>query len=237
MTDLLDLALVAHGGLDRWRELARLRVDCSVGGHSWPSDGVLAATTATVDTRDQRVIFDPIGESGHRSLYTRDHVEITDADGAVLDASDEPRRMFDGHAKSSSWTRLHKAYFASYALWNYLSLPFLLTRPGFQVEEIEPWQEDGRTWRRLRAEFPAHIATHATVQTFYFDSEDHLLRRHDYDADVLGALPTAHYTTDHRDFGGIIFPTRRWVVFRNADNTTQDAPILVSLDIRSITTT
>jgi hypothetical protein len=235
MTELLDLALAAHGGLDQWRKLTRLRVDCSVGGTTWPSGGVLAQTVATLDTRSQDVTYDPFGQPGHRSRYTPDRVEITDTDGTVLAEHDDPRRLFDGHEKAGSWGGLHKTYFAGYALWNYLSLPFLLAEDGFRVEEIEPWQEDGQTWRRLRAEFPSHIVTHAAVQTFYFGADDHLLRRHDYDAEVLGGQPTAHYSTGYKNFDGFTFPVRRWVVPRNPDNTTPDGPVLVSLDIQSIT--
>src|ERR1700754_2629747 len=179
MTELLDLALTAHGGLDRWRKLTQLRVECSVGGTTWPSDGVLAQTVATLDTRCQDVTFDPFGAPGHRSRYTPDRVEIIDADGTVLKGRDDPRRLFEGYAKASSWGGLHKAYFAGYALWNYLNLPFLLAQNGFRGEEIEPWAENGETWRRLRAGFPRRIATHAVVQTFYFGADDHLLRRHD----------------------------------------------------------
>ncbi|GAA1193547.1 hypothetical protein [Pseudonocardia alaniniphila] len=235
MTDLLDLALAAHGGLDRWRRLTQLRVECSVGGTTWPSDGVLARSVATVDTRAQRTYFDPFGGPGHRALYTPGHVEIVDTDGAVLAQRNDPRRAFAGHEQAGSWDRLHKAYFAGYALWNYVSLPFLLAQNGFRAEEIEPWPENGQTWRRLRVEFPDHITTHAAVQTFYFGSGDHLLRRHDYDAEVLGGQPTAHYSVDYRNFAGITFPTRRWVVPRNPDNTTPDGPVLVSLDIQAIT--
>jgi hypothetical protein len=28
-----------------------------------------------------------------------------------------------------------------YALWGYLTTPFLYTYPGFEVQEIEPWGE------------------------------------------------------------------------------------------------
>ena len=234
MSELLDLALAAHGGLDRWHKLTQLRVDCSVGGTTWPSDGVLAQTVATLDTRSQDVTYNPFGQPGHRSRYTPDRVEITEIDGTVLAASDDPRRLFEGN-KASPWGGLHKAYFAGYALWNYLGLPFLLAGHGFRVEEIEPWQEHGETWRRLRAEFPSHIVTHNALQTFYFGADDHLLRRHDYDAEVLGGHPTAHYSTNYKGFDGFTFPTRRRVVPRNSDNTTQEGPILVSLDIRSIT--
>ena len=46
------------------------------------------------------------------------------------------------------------AYFNSYALWTYLTIPFLYTYPGFITEELEPWYEDGEIWRTLRATFP-----------------------------------------------------------------------------------
>jgi hypothetical protein len=189
---------------------------------------------ATLETRSQEVTYDPFGRPGHHARYTPDRVEITDTDGTVLAERDDPRRLFEGHEDARSWGRLHKAYFAGYALWNYLSLPFLLIQDGFRVEEIEPWAENGESWRRLRVEFPRHIATHAVVQTFYFGADDHLLRRHDYDAEVLGGQPTAHYSTDYEDFDGLTFPTRRRVVPRNRDNTTPDDPVLVSLDIQSI---
>lgn len=235
MTRLLDLAVAAHGGLDRWREVTRLRVDCSVGGTTWASDGVLANTVATVDTRSQLTRFAPFGQPGHQARWTPDRVEITDAAGRVVAEHDDPRRLFEGHRTSGSWGPLHKAHFAGYALWNYLSLPFLMTRDGFRVTEIEPWREDGQVWRRLRAEFPDGLTTHAPAQTFYVSAEDHLLRRHDYDAEVLNGLPAAHYSAGYRTFGGITFPTRRWVVPRNPDGTGAGGPVLVSLDIRSIT--
>jgi hypothetical protein len=49
-----------------------------------------------------------------------------------------------------------------------------------ETKEIEPWQENGETWRRLKVTFPASIATHSAEQTFYFDQEG-LLTRHDYE--------------------------------------------------------
>lgn len=234
MTALLDLALAAHGGLNRWQDLTQLRVECSVGGTTWPSDGVLAHTVATVDTQIQRTCYEPFGEPGHRWLYIPGHVEIADDDGTVLAAHDDPRGLFEGHEKAGSWGPLHKAYFAGYALWNYVSLPFLLAQNGFRVDEVKPWRENGQTWRRLRVGFPEGIVTHAAVQTFYFGAEDHLLRRHDYAVDVLGRQPTAHYSADYRNFGGLTFPTRRWVVPRNADNTAAGGPVLVSIDIKAI---
>jgi len=49
---------------------------------------------------------------------------------------------------------LHVAYFDSYALWTYLTIPFLYAHPAFVTEELTPWQENGEEWRRLKATFP-----------------------------------------------------------------------------------
>jgi len=233
MSELLDLVLQAHGGLDRWQRMTRLRAELSVGGSSWPSDGVLADTVTTVDLRDQRATFERFGKPEHSARYTPQRVEILAEDGTVLEERENPRSSFIGLNNQTPWDQLHKVYFAGYAFWNYITAPFLLTRDGVEVAEIEPWQQDGETWRRLAVRFPADITTHNTEQTFYFDA-DFLLRRHDYAGDVLGGFATAHYTTDHRTFDGFVFPTRRWIVPRRPDGTSLDAPVIVSLDIRSI---
>lgn len=236
MTDLLDLVLKAHGGLDRWRDLTELRVVASVGGSTWARDGVLAHTVATVSTRTEAMSFESFGGPGRRSVFTPGHLEIVDAAGRVLAERDDPRSAFAGHPNSSTWDELHTAYYSGYAFWNYLNLPFLLTWDGFRTTEVEPWRENGETWRRLRVEFPDHVATHNAVQTLYFGADDHLLRRHDYNGDVYRGFATAHYTADHREFGGFSLPTRRWVVDRRDDNTTAAGPIRVSIDIASVET-
>ncbi|HVV19642.1 MAG TPA: hypothetical protein VHF06_09420 [Pseudonocardiaceae bacterium] len=58
---------------------------------------------------------------------------------------------------------------------------------GVEATEIEPWHQDGETWRRPAVRFPADITTHNTEQTFYFGA-DFLLHRHDYAGDVLGGF-------------------------------------------------
>jgi hypothetical protein len=35
MTDLLDLAVQAHGGMERWRQLSSIRVAASITGAIW----------------------------------------------------------------------------------------------------------------------------------------------------------------------------------------------------------
>ncbi|MEV8611518.1 hypothetical protein AB0383_26940 [Amycolatopsis sp. NPDC051373] len=124
-------------------------------------------------------------------------------------------------------------YFAGYAMWTYLTTPFTLTRPGFRAEELEPWQEDGETWRRLRVEFPDDLTTHNKVQTFYFDA-DGLIRRHDYDAEVVAGGLAAHYSSAHCAVDGIVVPTKRRVHPVGEDGKPVLEPLLVSIDLSEI---
>ena len=105
--------------------------------------------------------------------------------------------------------------FISYATWLYLAEPLLFSLPRVKVREVEPWEEDGETWRRLGVTFPDTIASHSTVQTYYFDSVTGLQRRMDYDVEVNGWAGVAHYTSEHKDFDGLVTPPRRRVLLRD----------------------
>ena len=122
---------------------------------------------------------------------------------------------------------------ASDAMWTYLNIPFLLARPGVESEQVEPWQESGETWRRLKVRFPADIATHSTEQTLYFDRQG-LLRRQDYNVEIDGTAGAAHYVYDHKEFSGIVFPTKRRVFRRQPDGHPAPEPLIISIDINRI---
>ena len=104
---------------------------------------------------------------------------------------------------------------------------------GVTTEELEPWREDGEVWRRLRVTFPASVATDGRVQTF-FVGPDGLLRRHDYDAEVLGGIAAAHYLHDYRQVSGIQVPTRRRVFPRGPDGVPTPEPLVVSIDLSEV---
>ena len=70
-------------------------------------------------------------------------------------------------------------------------------------------------------------------QVFYFDA-DGLLRRHDYIPDVIGWGPVAHYTSEHREFDGIMVPTRRRVYPVDPDGNVEDEPLVVAIDLDSV---
>jgi hypothetical protein len=116
----------------------------------------------------------------------------------------------------TKWDKLHLVYFSGYAIWTYLTSPFLLRLPNVRLEEMEPWDKQGQVWRRLKVTFPPEIATHSTEQVFYFDKEG-LRRRQDYNVDVLGGAPSVNYTSEHKEFSGLVIPTHRWVYRRGPD--------------------
>jgi hypothetical protein len=114
-----------------------------------------------------------------------------------------------------------------------LSSPFLYTREGFETEEIDPWQEDGETGRRLKITFPPSVASHSRVQITHF-GPDGLMRRHDYSVDVMGGATGANYASDYREFRGIKVPTRRKVYAYDQNFRKIPEPMLVDIEIYEV---
>jgi hypothetical protein len=118
-------------------------------------------------------------------------------------------------------------------MWNYLNAPFIFSLDGVETEEIAPWGDNGEQRRRLKVTFPDSIATHCSEQIFHIGA-DGLIRRLDYSAEVLSGIPTAHYLSDYRDFGGLKIATKRRAHRRNPDGTAVPGLIAVAIDIADI---
>jgi hypothetical protein len=233
MTELLHAALAAHGGLDRWNALRTVTFDVSVGGALWESKGLtglLADASYKADIHRQQATLGRFGAPDRRVQFAPDRLVLETERGDILEIRDNPRAAFTGHTSQSPWDPLHAAYFDGYALWTYSTQPFLYGYPGFQTTEIEPWEENGEVWRRLKVRFPDNIASHTREQVSYF-GPDGLLRRHDYAVDVLDGAKGAHYVGDYRDRNGIMVPHRRRVYPLGDDNHAVTEPVLVTIDI------
>ncbi|MFK0107130.1 hypothetical protein [Streptomyces sp. NPDC091217] len=236
MTQLLDVVLDAHGGLARWQEAKTIRARGSIGGLLWTmrgQEGILSTADMTADVQQQRLVFEDFTGPGLLGVFTPDRVAVETPDGEVVAERTAPRAAFAGHGPDTPWDRLHALYFAGYAMWNYLTAPYLLTRPGVLVEELEPWEDGGVSRRRLRATFPEAIATHAREQTFHYDDAG-LLRRHDYAAEVLGSPPAAHFCEKHVTESGLVFPTHRHVVPIDANGEVLPEPVLITIDLAEV---
>ncbi|HMJ04593.1 MAG TPA: hypothetical protein VK506_16745 [Conexibacter sp.] len=182
---LLDEAIAAHGGLERWRAIAAIDVALRCGGLAFPLKGqphALRSFRATADPRRPHVELHGIG--------------IFDA------ATPRPRGM-----ARRRWTRADLVHFAGYALWGYLATPFVLADDDVVVRELPR--------RRLRVDFPARIPQHSTRQTFHFDAAARLTRLDYTAETVFGRLaPAQHRCADHAWFDGLLVPTRRRVTPR-----------------------
>jgi hypothetical protein len=133
---------------------------------------------------------------------------VSYGDGRVVAERRHPRESFAGHELETPWDPLQRAYFNGYALWTYLTSPFLLTLPGFTVRETGVIEDNGEQLRGLQAHFPPRYASHSALQAFYFGVDD-LLRRHDYRVDVAGGFPAIQYVSDIVDADGIKLPSKR----------------------------
>ena len=236
MNDLAEQAIDAHGGLDRWGQYRTLSADLVNGGALWPlkgQSGVLDEATVTVGLTDQWASHRPFGAPDRKSRFEPHRVAIETDDGVVVEELNDPRASFAGHQVVTPWTRLQLAYFAGYAMWTYLNLPFALARSDVHSEELSQWEEEGERWRRLKVTFPETIATHSKEQTLYFDQEG-LLKRHDYDVDISGGSAAVHYVGEYRTFSGLMFPTQRRVFPRQPDGKAMGEPLLVSIDLSNI---
>jgi hypothetical protein len=233
MNELLSEVLEAHGGLERWRKFSTLSATIVTGGELWGFKGLVQDAEprrTIVDLRREWGSLDPFGDPDWLTDFTPDRIAIVSRDGKTVAERSDPRAAFGGHTLTTPWDPLHRAYFNGYALWTYLTTPFVFAEPGFEVAEIAPVQEGDETWRGLRATFPDHIATHSRQQDFYF-GRDGLLRRHDYHVDVAGGFAAAQLVSRFVEVRGLRFPTRRRAYQRGDDLRPKLDPLLVSIDL------
>lgn len=234
---LLDIVINRYGGLERWKQYSTISATQVTGGVLWPMKGVagiLDKVNITIDLNEQWVSHAPFQNAAYRSSVKANRVAIETNEGKVIEELLDPRLSFKGQTLESPYNRLQLAYVAGYSIWTYLTAPFCFTEPGFETREIEPWDENGETWRRLKVKYPARIATHCAEQVFYIDSNG-LIRRHDYDVEVSGNAPAVQYLHEHREVNGIVVATARKVYVRQEDNTPLlPDPLLISIDLSEI---
>lgn len=226
----LDRILQAHGGLDYWRTLSSIDLEMSARGFLFTAKHVPVQRRVhvSISTREPEVVLYDYPAPGQRGvLRGADGVEILDSSGAVLQHRADPRAAFSEPRRTLHWDALDFAYFCGYAMWNYVTLPFLLLNPGFTIESSTV----GGGQTRLRVGFPPDVPTHSPTQHLTFD-ESGRLTRHDYTAEVVGSWARAtHLCRDYRQFGGLWLPTRRRVYPRGPLGRPLPFPTLVAIDL------
>src|SRR5260370_35063161 len=144
MGELLGLVLRAHGGLDRWSKFNKVSATIVAGGGLLPMKGLEVdpkPLEGTATTHEESTVITPFGQSDWRMKFAPGRVMIETMSGTVVQERSNPRAAFAGHTLNTPWDLLHRAYFNGYARWTYLTTPFLMAMPGFEVSEIAPWQE------------------------------------------------------------------------------------------------
>jgi hypothetical protein len=206
------------------------------GGALWAlkgQPGVLDDVFVRASLHQERESHHPFGAPDRRSAFTPERVAIETTNGEVVEALEQPRASFAGHTLETPWTTLQLAYFAATAMWTYLTQPFTFALPGFETAELDPWQEAGEEWRRLRVVWPSHLATHSTEQTLYVGG-DGLFRRHDYDVEIMGGTGAAHYISDYTQVAGIMVPTKHRIFPRAPGGQALGEPLIVSIDVSEV---
>jgi len=230
---LLEEVIAAHGGRERWRSVTAIEFSLQSAGFAFASHGqpsALRGLKVRVLPHQRIVQLRDYCRPGWSGEWSPHYVAMRNRDGALVSERHEPRTEFRGIVKNLVWDKLDILYFAGYALWNYLSFPFVLAEPG--VKLAAPGSVDPGSSLRLAVEFPASLPTHSARQLFHFD-EKRLLTRHDYTADVIGKWATAaNCILASEVVDGLRFYTRRKVYPRmGARQTVWPFPLLVWIEI------
>jgi len=236
VSELLDLAVKTHGGLDRWNKVKAIKVAASITGGIWYVEGkpdFLKNVVLTADTQKEHLTVD-FTDQDKRAIFEPNRIVIEKVDGTLIEARDNPVTSFEGQQRETPWDDIHVAYFVGEALWTYLTTPFLYTHDGFSTEEIPSIQVEGETSRRLKVTFPDNVKSHTREQISCF-GPDGLLRRHDYTVDILGGATGLNYASDYRNVDGIIVPTKRRVYGYEGNYQLVKEPLLVAIDMGDIT--
>ena len=166
-------------------------------------------------------------------VFADGRLELRSVSGDVVEAVDDPKAAMARLAYDAPWSAMDAAYFASEAWWTYLTAPFLFTYPGFRVEEVEPFVEDGVSYRTLKVGFPDDVDSHTAEQFFHFH-DDGLLFRHTYTVDILDGATGANYPSNWKTIDGIAVPTVRRIYGYDDDQQKIPEPVLVSIDISEL---
>src|SRR5579875_2174605 len=105
MTELLDLAVRAHGGLERWRQIRSIRVAASITGAIWFVKGqgdALKDVVLTADTVKERLSVEFPGQD-KRAIFEPQRIVIERTDGTPIVHRDDPEQSFVGQQRETPW--------------------------------------------------------------------------------------------------------------------------------------
>ena len=105
-SNLVDLAVQSHGGLERWEQYSRFRASASITGAVWSMKGVAGLLDDVVlegEIRDQRITITPFPKLGEYATWEPSRQSIETAEGIVLQERLDPAASFVGQDRQSPW--------------------------------------------------------------------------------------------------------------------------------------
>jgi hypothetical protein len=108
MNELLELAVAAHGGRDRWHSYRSVSLELSVGGVLWElkgQAGLFANATYEADTHSLRATLGRFGAPDRHVQFTPDRLVPETDTGEMIESRDSPRAAFAGWKTASSRER------------------------------------------------------------------------------------------------------------------------------------
>ena len=132
---LAEQMIEAHGGAALWNQLDAVRVRAAFGGTGFRMKLLKVPIRATIIVRrgGQHVTLEPYPSTGRQGVFEGSEVRIESADGRVLSRRAQPRRAFGDFRHLLWWDALDLLYFAGYAMWTYLCVPFVFTDPAYEL--------------------------------------------------------------------------------------------------------
>jgi hypothetical protein len=237
MTDadrVIATAVAAHGGREFWQGLQSVEAVLSADGFLFKTKHVPPLRHMRVEAAAHRpyFVFHDYPRAGWRGEWLGEQeVRIVSSDGTVMDRRASPRSAFRGLRRELWWDELDFLFFAGYATWNYLTMPFLFLQPGFRFEVLPG--ADGEAVH-LAVTFPEDVPTHSRRQVFHFAPSGEMLR-FDYTAEVVGNWAhAAHLCSEYREFSGLRMPTRRRVRPLFGLRNPLPFPTIVAIDVHEL---
>jgi hypothetical protein len=105
MIPLLKLAIEAHGGLERWRQVHGIDIKLTIGGGFWQLKGLpqgLIDVALHVEPADRLVTITPFGPEEAAGYFKPDRVWIQNPRGDVVQERSAPRRSLEDRGKGTA---------------------------------------------------------------------------------------------------------------------------------------
>ena len=99
MNDLLNLAMKAHGGLERWKQVRNMQAKVTLNGTLWRIKGRpdgLSGVVMRLNTKQPDLTITPFPKPGTAGHFTPSRVWIEDAKELVVSELKNPRDSFAG---------------------------------------------------------------------------------------------------------------------------------------------